>query len=224
MNADVVEAPGKSERAYRWIRDRIQRQDYGPGYRLVLASIAEGLDMSTVPVREAVRRLEAEGLVTFERHVGARVATIDEGEYVTAMQALGLVEGFATALSAPLLTEGDLANAEGINDRLRRLLDHFDPQTFTRLNREFHAVLYAPCPNLDVLEFVEREWSRLGAIRDTSFTFIPGRAQHSVAEHTELLELIRAGADPLAIELAARNHRLHTVDALLAARHSNRPA
>jgi DNA-binding GntR family transcriptional regulator len=219
MNA-TIDVAGKSERAYRWIRERIQRRDYGPGYRLVLASIAEGLDMSTVPVREAVRRLEAEGLVTFERNVGARVRTIDETEYVAAMQALGLVEGFATALSAPLLTTEALDHATALNDRMRDLLGIFDPQTFTRLNREFHAVLYAPCPNHQVLEFVERGWSRLAGIRDTSFAFIPDRAGHSVDEHAELLDLIRAAADPLEIELAARNHRLRTVDALLAAQHS----
>jgi DNA-binding GntR family transcriptional regulator len=49
---------------------------------------------------------------------------------------------------------------------------------------------------------------------------VPGRAQHSVEEHTEILELIRAGADPLEIELAARNHRLRTRDAFLDALHA----
>ena len=101
----------KSQRAYQWIKERIARHEYTPGYRLVLGTIAGELDMSVVPVREAVRQLEAEGLVTFERNVGARVTLVDESEYVNTMQTLGIVEGAATALSAPLLTPEDLGRA-----------------------------------------------------------------------------------------------------------------
>ena len=77
-----VAAPtqSKSQRAYRWIKERIVRQEYTPGYRLVLGTIAGELDMSVVPVREAIRQLEAEGLVTFERNVGAQVALLEETE------------------------------------------------------------------------------------------------------------------------------------------------
>ena len=79
---------------------------YSPGYRLVLAKIAEDLGVSVVPVREAIRRLEAEGLVKFERNVGATVSGIDPTEYLYTMQTLSIVEGAATALSAPLIDSG----------------------------------------------------------------------------------------------------------------------
>jgi DNA-binding GntR family transcriptional regulator len=209
----------KSEAAYIWIRERIANHAFGPGYRLVLGAIADELGMSVVPVREAIRRLEAEGLVTFERNVGARVTLVDESEYVHTMQTLGLVEGSATALSAPLLLEDDLERADEINSRMRHLLDHFDAHAFTALNRDFHSVLFEPCPNPHLLDLVHRGWSRLSGIRDSTFAFVPGRAQHSVDEHVEILNLIRTGADPLEIELAARNHRLRTMDAFLDARH-----
>ncbi|MDL9980159.1 GntR family transcriptional regulator [Microbacterium sp. ASV49] len=211
----------KSERAYVWIRERIARGEYGAGYRLVLGPIAESLDMSVVPVREAIRRLEAEGLVTFERNVGARVAVVDESEYVFTMQTLGLVEGAATALSAPHLTAADLERAQEVNDRMQRLLEHFDPHVFTQLNQQFHSVLYEPCPNPHILDLVHRGWGRLSSLRDSTFAFVPGRAHHSVEEHTEILDLIRTGADPLEIELAARNHRWRTMDAFISSRHEN---
>ena len=88
-----VQSLSKSQLAYQWIKERITSHQYTPGYRLVLGTIAGELDMSVVPVREAVRQLEAEGLVTFERNVGARVTLVDESEYVLTMQTLGLVEG-----------------------------------------------------------------------------------------------------------------------------------
>ena len=83
-----MSAESKSERAYRLIRGRIDAGQYMPGHRLVLAPIAAELDMSVVPVREAIRRLEAEQLVTFERNVGAQVALIKETEYLHTMQTL----------------------------------------------------------------------------------------------------------------------------------------
>ncbi|MFT4306886.1 MAG: GntR family transcriptional regulator [Microbacterium sp.] len=209
----------KSQRAYAWLRERITGQEYHAGHRLVLATIADELDMSVVPVREAIRLLEAEGLVSFERNVGARVAYLDEREYVHVMQTLGLVEGAATSLSAPLLTADDLGRAAEVNDRLTAVLDDFDPHEFTRLNQRFHAVLYEPCPNPHLLDLVHRGWGRLANLRDTAFAFVPGRARHSVAEHVEILDLIRSGAEPIEIELAARNHRWRTMDAFLAARH-----
>src|SRR5690606_7336527 len=90
---DASEAVSEWQTAYGFLRERIAGRELSPGYRLVLQSIADELDMSVVPVREAIRRLEAEGLVTYERNVGARVAMIDEHGYVDAMQALGVVEG-----------------------------------------------------------------------------------------------------------------------------------
>ncbi|OJU40492.1 MAG: GntR family transcriptional regulator [Microbacterium sp. 69-10] len=217
----LVREGSKSEQAYAWIRSRISSHAFGPGYRLVLGPIADELGMSVVPVREAIRRLEAEGLVTFERNIGAHVSLIDESEYAHTMQTLGIVEGAATALSAPLLDADALDRAEAVNDRMLHLLGHFDAHTFTSLNQAFHSVLYEPCPNPHILDLVHRGWSRLSGIRDSSFAFVPGRARHSVDEHTRILELIRGGADPLEIELAARDHRWRTMDAFLAACHSH---
>lgn len=219
VDAAAAPAVSKSERAYRWIRDRIATRSFGPGYRLVLGDVAGELGMSVVPVREAIRRLEAEGLVTFEHNIGARVALVDESEYVNAMQMVGVVEGAATGLAAPFLTEDDLRRAEEINDRLTAMLDHFDAHQFTRVNQEFHAVLFERCANPLLVELVERGWARLAGLRDSTFAFVPHRSRDSVREHTELLSLIRSGASALEIELLARDHRWRTVNAYLAARH-----
>jgi DNA-binding GntR family transcriptional regulator len=205
----------KSQRAYDAIKSRILDGSYSHGYRLVLDQLAREFDVSVVPVREAIRRLEAEQLVDFERNVGARVSGINPVEYRHTMQTLAIVEGAATALSVPLLTEGHLERACEINERMRRSLDQFDPVTFTALNRDFHQTLYAPCPNPTLLDVVERSWARLASIRDSTFTFVPGRSHESVAEHDQIIDLIRSGADAGAVELCCRAHRLATLDAFL---------
>ena len=99
----------KSQRAYRFIRERIDDGRYVPGFRLVLGQIAGELEVSVVPVREAIRLLEAEGLVTFERNVGAQVAMLHETEYLFTMQTLALVEEVAAEAAAQELEEAWVA-------------------------------------------------------------------------------------------------------------------
>ena len=212
----VTAAGSKSQQAYEAVKARIVEGTYTPGYRLVLASLAKDLGFSVVPVREAIRRLEAEGLVKFERNVGATVAGIDPTEYLYTMQTLSIVEGAATALSAPLVGEADVARARAVNQKMRECLDHFDPVRFTQLNQDFHSVLFEHCPNPHILDLVHRGWNRLGSLRSSTFRFVPGRAHDSVDEHEALLQLIEAGADAATIEKAARLHRSATLDAYLA--------
>ena len=209
-------AGSKSEQAYASIKARIVEGTFSPGYRLVLAKIAEDLGFSVVPVREAIRRLEAEGLVKFERNIGATVSGIDPTEYLYTMQTLSIVEGAATALSAPLVDSAAIARARTINDEMRECLDHFDPVRFTSLNQEFHSVLFEHCPNPHILDLVHRGWNRLASLRSSTFRFVPGRARESVREHEALLQLIESNADADTIERAARQHRSATLDAYLA--------
>lgn len=206
----------KAQLSYDWIKLRISDGTFVPGYRLVLGQIAKELDVSAVPVREAIRMLEAEGLVTFERNVGAQVALIKETEYLHTMQTLAVVEGVATSLSAPFITASDIVRARAINAEMIACLDHFDPPRFTQLNLDFHSVLFENCPNPHILDLVHRGWNRMRVLRDSTFSFVPGRARESVDEHEALLRLIESGADDLEIELAARVHRTATLDAFLA--------
>lgn len=214
----------KADVAYQAIVAGIQAQRYEPGDRLVLAQIATELDMSVVPVREAIRRLQSENLVAYERNVGATVVGIDPVEYQTTMETLALVEGFSTAQCAPLVTATDLETARRINDEMRAQVDgreEFDPPVFTQLNKEFHSVLFEHHQNAHIHDLVHRGWNRLSALRSSTFAYVPGRAEESVAEHEQLLDLIAAGAAFADIEQAARQHRLNTLNAYLS--HTDHP-
>lgn len=213
----------KAERAYLWLKERILSRQYGPGYRLVLASIASELDMSVVPVREAIRRLEAEGLVTFERNIGACVKLIDDTQYSHSMETLAIIEGAATALSAPNLTAEQIEKARRVNEVMKETLEEFNPRVFTVLNQEFHAALLVGCPNHRLNDLVHAEWAMLGNLRESTFSFVPGRARESVREHSVILELIETGAPPSEIERAVRAHRTATMDAYLIRQHDDAP-
>ncbi|MFD7136274.1 GntR family transcriptional regulator [Streptomyces sp. NPDC059894] len=204
----------KSQLVYRALRERIMDGTYSPGYRLVLEQLAREFSVSAVPVREAVRLLEAEGHVTFERNVGARVA-IDETQYETAMEALAVLDGAATGLSGPLLTEDDLEAAREVNDRMRRSRESFDPVNFTKLNGEFHSILRSRCPNTDLLSLVTNQQQRIDRLRRSTFDFVPTRSLTSVEEHEELLRLIKEGSEPDKVERFARQHKMNTLQAFI---------
>ncbi|MBI8988643.1 GntR family transcriptional regulator [Corynebacterium meridianum] len=202
----------KTEQAHRLIRTKITSGEFAPGHRLILSAIAEDLGTSVVPVREALRQLEAEGLVTFERNVGAKVRMIDQRQYLDCMQSLAVLEGSATALAAPFLTAGELAKARELNEKMESTLRDFDPVEFTTLNRKFHRTLVGRCPNCHLVDLVTHEWGRLNHLRESIFAFVPDRAEESVAEHYRILTMIEAGADADYIERIVRQHRLNTLD------------
>ena len=212
--AGATASRSKSELAYDMIRERIASGRYPSGFRLVLDQLAQDLSISPVPVREAIRRLEAEGYVVFTRNVGATVASIDIDEYEQMMQVLAVLEAAATALSLPYLEPDDLARAREVNEAMKASFDAFDPVEFTRLNRKFHTIMHAKCPNGHLKEFIVREWKRIDAIRRSTFSFVPERARDAVKEHDGLIGLIEAKAEPAEIERFFRGHLNATADAL----------
>jgi DNA-binding GntR family transcriptional regulator len=211
----INETASKVDLAYDLMRRRILDGAYTPGYRLVLGTLGKELGVSTVPVREAVRRLEAEGLVEVVRNVGATVRGLDPVEYRWTVETLAVVEGAATGMAAALLPPAALAEARRLNDAMRDGLDDLDPLRHSRLNQQFHRVLTEPCPNPHLLDLVERGWMRVSALRSSVFSFVPDRAADAVREHDALLDLIERGAIPAEIDAATRAHREATLHAVL---------
>jgi DNA-binding GntR family transcriptional regulator len=201
----------KQERVYRAIRERILDGVYGPGYRVVIDTLAAEFGVSALPVREAIRRLEAEGLVVFRPNAGALVTPAEPGLFDEEMTVLAVLEGYATRLTAPILTEEDTAKLTQINEQMTEAIERLDPLTFGRLNQEFHALIYDRCPNTALVEMMRGVARRLDAIRRTVFVQIPYRGSASVVEHRELIALIVAGAPAAEVEAVARQHKLNTV-------------
>jgi DNA-binding GntR family transcriptional regulator len=201
----------KQERVYRILRERILAGTYGPGYRMVIDSLSAEFSVSALPVREAIRRLEAEGLVVFRPNAGAQVTPTEPGLFEQEMTVLAVLEGFATALAAPGLTRQDLAELAAKTDEMERSIARMDSLAFGRLNQEFHGLIYERCPNPSLVRMANDVNRRLDAIRRTVFVQIPYRGAASVAEHRELIDLIARHASAEEIEDAARTHKMHTV-------------
>jgi len=206
----------KQERVYRAIRERILSGAYGPGYRVVIDALAAEFEVSGLPVREAIRRLEAEGLVIYRPNSGAQVAPADPGLFDEEMTVLAVLEGYGTVLAAPYLGQTKIARLTEINDEMAVAMSEMDSLKFGRLNQEFHGLIYEVCPNAALVGMLRDVARRLDAIRRTVFVQIPYRGSASVAEHKELIDLIASGAAPAKIEKLAREHKLSTVQSFRA--------
>lgn len=211
--------PGESkvEQAYSAIRERIVSGEVAPGERLVMDRLAVELGLSSVPVREAIRRLEAEGFVEFQRNAGARVAGIDLAGFVESMEALAVLEAGAMRFSVERLRRADLREAWRLHRVMLRSLtrvDELDPAAFSENNRALHTRLYSRCSNARIRALVEAEWDRLASTRRSSFAFAPERAAESVAEHGQLLAAIEGGAPAEQIERLVRDHRMAAAAAM----------
>jgi DNA-binding GntR family transcriptional regulator len=204
---------GKQERTYAILRSRILDGTYGPGQRLVIDALARDLDVSPMPVREAIRRLEAEGWLTYQRHQGAQVAPLDEEGWMEALSTLAVLEGYATALGAPHLEAADLAHAREINAGMRDALEALDVMAVSERNLAFHRALTERCPNGYLRRELATIQERLNTLRSSIFMFIPTRGRVSIDEHEQLVAMIESGEDAEAIERFAREHKLHTVEA-----------
>lgn len=206
----------KQERVFGTIRERILGGEYPPGSRLVIDALATELGVSALPVREAIRRLEAEGLVVFRPNAGAHVAPADPRLFEEEMTVLAVLEGYATALAAPQLGEDALRRLSSLTDAMEEAIEREDPLAFGRLNQEFHGLVVEHCRNEALVELLRDVARRLDAIRRTVFVQIPYREAESVAEHRRLIDLIASGAAAGRIEAAARGHKLATVQSFRA--------
>lgn len=195
----------KANAAYEAIREQIVDGRYPPGTRLVLDRLARELDMSTLPVREAIRRLEAEGYVQFRQNVGATVLALDAESFVQALETFAVLESAATAQAAGYLTDDDVAAARKLNVAMTRALDNLDRARYAALHDEFHALIASRCPNAHLVRVLSNERERLQRVRVATLA-LGAAGRREVEEHDQLLALIEAGADTDSIEGLSRAH------------------
>jgi DNA-binding GntR family transcriptional regulator len=199
----------KHELAYRLIRERIEAAVYQPGQRLVIDALARDLNMSQVPIREAIRRLQAEGWITYRHNSGPEVANIGVEQWQATMEVLAVLEGYATALAAPHLREDDVVLLAQHAAAMQHAMEQFDLLRFSGSNRAFHSVIYARCPNPVLVERISETQAQLDAMRGTLFPSVPQRGADSIAEHLKLITLLEEHAAFEDVEAYAREHKLH---------------
>ena len=177
-----------SARVADHLRQAILRGEIRPGEWIRQEEIAERLGSSRLPVREALRILEAEGLTEHERHRGARVPSLSMHEVDVIYRMREQLEQLAIAESIPHLTDAAIRHLEDVQERIEA---NGDVGAFLELDREFHLQSYSGCRIEQLTGTVTRLWNSTAHYRRTFVTLTgPGRKWVINAEHRLLLDAI----------------------------------
>lgn len=201
----------KTQHVYDYVLERIVDGSYAAGESLNIGVLAEETGVSLIPTREALRRLESEGLIEFLFHRGVRVRELSIDEYRDIMQVEAVLEGLAVGMAAPWLTPADLERARTVNERMNEAYRAGDFHGYNAGSLEFHRILRAPCPNHHLRDQLDRGRSRVAAVRASVVGYRGTVTQRLSDEHEHLLDRIAAGAPASEIESLMRAHREGTI-------------
>ncbi len=149
-----------AEHVQRRIREAILTQDFEPGERIDQNQIADKLSVSVAPVREALRLLEAEGLVKIIPRRGAFVTEISITDLNNLYFARKLLEGETIAQAVMYLTKTDFDALQTLISQLEQAANANDVNNYIPLNREFHMRIYSALQNPHLLQMIQQLWER----------------------------------------------------------------
>ncbi|TNF19301.1 MAG: GntR family transcriptional regulator [Rhodobacteraceae bacterium] len=199
--ADPQQTGPQGSSAYHRLLDEIRAGALLPGDRLREADLAERLGVSRTPVREAIRQLEADGLVTHVPRIGATLRRLDYAEVMELYEMRAVLEGTAARLAARAASDVELEELDALNDQLSAI--GTGPEA-ARLNRIFHATLLDAAKN----RFLARSMAALDRammILGPTMLSDSARAEAATAEHDAILTALKA-RDGDAAEKAMRAH------------------
>lgn len=199
------DAPGRAlhgQSAYERLCDEVRSGALLPGARLLETEIADRLQISRTPVREAIRRLEAEGLVDHQPRTGAVVRSLDYPEIMELYEMRAVLEGTAARLAARAASPVELRELASINAEMAESTE--DSAALALLNRQFHRRLMDAARNRFLLKSAETVEKTLLILGPTSMD-TPERARAAVEEHTAVLAALEA-RDGATAEQAMRQH------------------
>ena len=195
-------AASRGEQIKARIRDAIHQGRYQPGDRIRETELAQWLGVSRTPVREALRRLESEGLLVSLPWRGVVVAELDRQQVVELYTMREVLEGAAAGLAARHVSDAEIAL---LRDLLAREAEAQDaPEILARINKSFHQAVHAAAHNRYLVQTLDSLRNSLALLRGTTLA-VPGRAETAHREHREMVEAI-ARRDPDAAEETARRH------------------
>jgi DNA-binding GntR family transcriptional regulator len=189
----------KTEIALQEVRNRLRTGDYEPGRRLSVDELTKELGMSPTPIREALRLLQADHLVTYRPHHGMVVADVSADRVEEISRVRNALEPLATQLAVAAMTPERLEQLEAHHAEFRKKVSR---DRRSRADAEWHWTIYDGSGSPFLVSFVHRLWD---AFPWRSAHVPNARVDQSVEEHELVMAAIRAG-DPEAAAARMLDH------------------
>jgi DNA-binding GntR family transcriptional regulator len=198
------------ERAYRRLRESIVRGMLPAGRKISERSLASELGISAQPVREALRRLEQDGMVVTLPRRGTVVAEVGPAQLAELGRIRAALEGVACALAAERISAAEMAALAAILPRMKAGTEAADTAALDEANEEFHAIIHRATGNLFLIRSLAslRAYDNLGRHRAVGST--PRDMPKALAEHRGIVAALKR-RDPALAEARMRHHVLRSL-------------
>ena len=196
------------------LRQQILNGELAPGARVHLADASARLDMSVVPIREALRSLASEGLVVSLPQRGYRVTDLNRDDFDDMYRLRLVLDPMAVQLAVPNFTADDRAEIQAAFEQLERAYRAHDRTRHAIEHRRFHFAIYEPSNSPWLLRFITTVWN--SSARYQQLSAAGGRRgpiQDRIVEHKRILDACLAGDAEHAAEVM-RDHLQLTIDAI----------
>lgn len=193
-----------------YVRKQIVSGRLRPGERLIEQSLAAECNVSRVPLREALRILAAEGLITLSPHRGASVSPTSSAELIELFEARAALEGAAALAATRHQDQPTLANMSRVVTEMKKAVKLNDRAQYYKLAGEFHHTLLVASANSTLMRLYEQIRSQLTRYQAV-MSAIPELPTRSISEHAQIVKAIKAG-DALAARGHAEQHILGLVE------------
>jgi DNA-binding GntR family transcriptional regulator len=193
--SDNKEFKTKKDVVVELIREAILSAEFKPGDRLLQEEIAKRLNVSPTPVREALRQLEAEGVLDHSPHRGVRVTEIKFEDVREIYLIRAALEALATREAASNLSRTNIAYLRALQTEIEMLIAEDSLKDLRRLNYDLHMAIYNAANMPELYRLIRNLWTKFPW--DTLHV-LPGRADRSAHEHQDIIEAIAAGDANLA--------------------------
>lgn len=180
---------------YEALKKQILAGQWAPGEPLRQDEIARQHGVSKIPVREALLKLEVDGLVLIRKNKGATVREISDTEILNVMDIRIALECKALELAIPNMISSDFSKARDI---LEEYSNKTFPSEWSEMNLRFHHALYEPCSNPLLLQMISELQQRIGPQLRLLVTEVSG-LERPQSEHTAILAACEAGDQSKAI-------------------------
>lgn len=197
-------ARSRGEYAYAAMRAALRKGGLRPGQHLREIDIAAWLGLSRTPVREAIRRLVAEGLLILGPWNGALVAELDVGQVTELYAVREALEGTAASLAAQQATGTEISRLRDLVAREGDVLD--DAPRLVRINDRFHDTLYRAAHNRFLLQSLTAVVDTLGLLKHSTFV-LPGSGAAAHRQHAAIVKAITKRDAGVAEQLARKHVR-----------------
>lgn len=201
----------KTQVALETLRESIRSGDMTPGERLRVDDLTVTLNMSPTPIREALRLLQADGLIEFKPHHEIVIAPVSSVRTAEIYQLRARLEPYAVELAVPRMGEEQLARLRTVHERVSKAVRSGRGSTVSESNGEWHWTIYNQCGSQYLIDFIQRLWD---AFPWRTIWAISGRSEQSLADHDAIMEAISRHDAQLAAE-RMREHVLSGVDTLI---------